>query len=280
MAVSKRLRFEVLKRDNHTCAYCGRSAPEVVLQVDHIVPTVLGGSDKPSNLTTACRDCNSGKSSSQAEDRPVDAPTLDVLRWRRAVIEAGEVHRADQEREQKARDRFERRWSYRLPDGWGTTIDQFARLGLEAEDFEYMAERAIERATGQTHAWRYFCKVAWAKIHEARDAAARKLAQDDGAEAMVCDVCHVDVPPDVVEMYLSPTYAQSAEKVGRSVLGTHCSIECADLADAPARPAPTPPPRWTYCIECDDRLAAPPETPGMEDGLCLSCRRLHYTGSA
>ena len=28
MAVSKRLRYEILRRDNHTCRYCGASAPD------------------------------------------------------------------------------------------------------------------------------------------------------------------------------------------------------------------------------------------------------------
>lgn len=37
-SLSKKTRFEVFKRDSFTCQYCGRSAPEVVLQVDHIKP--------------------------------------------------------------------------------------------------------------------------------------------------------------------------------------------------------------------------------------------------
>lgn len=41
MSVSKRLRFEVLRRDNHTCRYCGSSAPEVKLTIDHVVPVAL-----------------------------------------------------------------------------------------------------------------------------------------------------------------------------------------------------------------------------------------------
>src|SRR5690242_10107126 len=63
MAVSKRTRYEVLTRDNHTCRYCGGVAPDVVLTVDHVVPTALGGSDKPDNLVAACKDCNAGKAS-------------------------------------------------------------------------------------------------------------------------------------------------------------------------------------------------------------------------
>jgi hypothetical protein len=57
-------RFEILKRDSFTCSYCGRSAPKVELEVDHVVPRARGGSDEYSNLTTACTDCNRGKSDS------------------------------------------------------------------------------------------------------------------------------------------------------------------------------------------------------------------------
>lgn len=63
MAVSKRLRYEVLRRDSHTCRYCGASAPDVLLRVDHVTPVALGGTDTPENLVTACDPCNSGKSS-------------------------------------------------------------------------------------------------------------------------------------------------------------------------------------------------------------------------
>ena len=38
MAVSKRLRYEVLRRDNHTCRYCGAQAPDVKLTVDNMAP--------------------------------------------------------------------------------------------------------------------------------------------------------------------------------------------------------------------------------------------------
>lgn len=71
MAVSKRLRYEILRRDNHACRYCGASAPTVKLNVDHVIPQALGGSDKPTNLVTACADCNSGKTSSLPNAEPV-----------------------------------------------------------------------------------------------------------------------------------------------------------------------------------------------------------------
>ena len=56
-----KMRFQALKRDNFTCQYCGRKAPEVELQVDHIYPKSKGGLDKLENYRTSCRDCNIGK---------------------------------------------------------------------------------------------------------------------------------------------------------------------------------------------------------------------------
>ncbi|MGY2747246.1 HNH endonuclease [Arthrobacter sp. UYCu723] len=61
MSVSNRTRYEVLRRDNHACRYCGAKAPGVHLQVDHVIPKSRGGSDDPSNLTAACVGCNQAK---------------------------------------------------------------------------------------------------------------------------------------------------------------------------------------------------------------------------
>lgn len=60
-AMSKKTRFEVFKRDLFKCQYCGRSAPTVVLHVDHIQPVAEGGTNDLLNLITACNECNSGK---------------------------------------------------------------------------------------------------------------------------------------------------------------------------------------------------------------------------
>jgi HNH endonuclease len=62
MSLTQRRRFAILERDDFHCRYCGRSAPRVVLNVDHIVPRSRGGSDDDSNLVSACATCNSGKS--------------------------------------------------------------------------------------------------------------------------------------------------------------------------------------------------------------------------
>ena len=58
----KRQRFEIFKRDGFQCSYCGAHPPKAILHVDHIEPVSLGGSNDDDNLTTACQDCNLGKS--------------------------------------------------------------------------------------------------------------------------------------------------------------------------------------------------------------------------
>lgn len=60
-AESTRMRFEVLKAFSFTCQYCGRSATDEELVVEHVVPIAKGGPDSPDNWTCACRKCNSGK---------------------------------------------------------------------------------------------------------------------------------------------------------------------------------------------------------------------------
>lgn len=59
--LSKKIRFEVLKRDHFTCQYCGAKSPDVILEVDHIKPVAEGGTNDMFNLITSCRDCNRGK---------------------------------------------------------------------------------------------------------------------------------------------------------------------------------------------------------------------------
>ena len=66
--LSKKMRFEVFKRDKFTCQYCGRMAPDVILEVDHIKPVAEGGNNGMMNLITSCRDCNRGKGKRKISD--------------------------------------------------------------------------------------------------------------------------------------------------------------------------------------------------------------------
>lgn len=52
----------MLSRDGFRCRYCGATPERVHLQVDHVIPRVLGGPTTMDNLVTACGPCNNGKS--------------------------------------------------------------------------------------------------------------------------------------------------------------------------------------------------------------------------
>ena len=52
-------RKNILKRDNHTCQYCGvRSVP---MTIDHVISRKKGGEDTWENLVAACVPCNTRK---------------------------------------------------------------------------------------------------------------------------------------------------------------------------------------------------------------------------
>ena len=88
--LSKKLRFEVFKRDSFTCQYCGAKAPDVLLQVDHIEPVSKGGTNDILNLVTSCQPCNAGKSDRELSDTSVldkQRQQLEDLQERREQIE-------------------------------------------------------------------------------------------------------------------------------------------------------------------------------------------------
>lgn len=52
-------RREVLRRDKHTCQYCGSTKH---LTLDHVIPSSKGGKHTWDNIVTACENCNNRKS--------------------------------------------------------------------------------------------------------------------------------------------------------------------------------------------------------------------------
>lgn len=84
MAVSKQLRFEVFKRDEFRCVYCGRTPPGIILHVDHVLAAANGGEDDAHNLVTSCQECNLGKGARSLADGslPAIADALDRERIR------------------------------------------------------------------------------------------------------------------------------------------------------------------------------------------------------
>lgn len=84
--ISKRVRFEVLKRDAFTCQYCGKSAPDVILHLDHIKPVSKGGNNGILNLVTSCQSCNSGKSDVELSDDSA------VKKQQKQLVDMAEKH--------------------------------------------------------------------------------------------------------------------------------------------------------------------------------------------
>jgi hypothetical protein len=179
MAVSKRLRYEILRRDQHTCRYCGAGAPDVPLRVDHVTPVALGGTDTPDNLVTSCEPCNSGKSSATVDSAVVANVSDDALRWAAAMTQA-----ADNLLEQEApkfeyRDAFLaewNRWGYgkgkdrkaaELPGDWKTSVERFRIAGLPV----WMWADIVDASMGnekvlEVNKFKYCCGIAWNRVTE------------------------------------------------------------------------------------------------------------------
>lgn len=196
MAVSKRLRYEILKRDNHACRYCGGSAPDVKLTVDHVVPVALGGTDDPSNLVAACVDCNAGKSSVPPDAPLVDDVAADAIRWASAMDRAAEI-----DRQQRSSDdyfvaefidrmvtAYESGTGYELPSlevikdrrGVSRTLLQFRDNRLNLDDLEYAIRTAMgNKRIRERDIWRYFCGVCWRLIEERQDKARSLLEAEE-----------------------------------------------------------------------------------------------------
>jgi hypothetical protein len=120
MAISVRTRFEVFKRDDFTCQYCGRKSPDVVLEVDHIVPVCEGGTDDPINLRTSCWDCNHGKAdvplAVQITGEDPHDKAIQILERERQLREYNAVLAAERARREDEAWELVRYWKSEL--GW------------------------------------------------------------------------------------------------------------------------------------------------------------------
>lgn len=193
MAVSKRLRYEILRRDNHTCRYCGGSAPDVVLTVDHVVPTALGGGDDPANLVAACKDCNAGKTSS-GPDAPLVANVQEkALRWAAAMQKAVENRAAERQPMIDYCVAFEAKWNEWCaispwepvwPEGGADSIEKFYKAGLPLDELIRALAIAMDRPKiGRYDKFRYMCGIGWSVLTELQEAAQSIVTSEDEPSA-------------------------------------------------------------------------------------------------
>lgn len=182
MAVSKRTRYEVLKRDNHTCRYCGGTAPDAILTVDHVTPVALGGSDDPSNLVAACRDCNYGKASSNPDAELVADVKATDLRWADAHRRAAELLAAKDAEANDYISAFLDVWpgfKY-LPDNWEHSLRRLFEAGLPQSQLTDAASLAAYNR-GVYDRFSYFMGICWKRVTAIQETAKQLLATEDGA---------------------------------------------------------------------------------------------------
>lgn len=158
--ISKRVRFEVLRRDEHTCQYCGGQAPDVKLTVDHVIPVALGGSDDPSNLRTACRDCNAGKSSMPPDAAMVAQVNRDAEKWAEAMEIAAIIERHERSIVSPGVQIVDQLWKLPRSSNWAATVEGYERAGADVDDLRYAIDVAYAALHVPSHsAWQYFCGI-------------------------------------------------------------------------------------------------------------------------
>jgi hypothetical protein len=182
VAISKALRFQVLTRDGHTCQSCGRTAPEVKLEVDHVVPEALGGRTVAENLQALCVDCNGGKSATPPNAARVAAVAADAARWAEAQKLAAENLLSNRDARNEAHRQFLERWASwedrrneEMPfePGWQRSVDNWIGAGLPLPVLLDVVDRAMRSNRVAAEArFRYMCKIAWGYVADLRDATA------------------------------------------------------------------------------------------------------------
>lgn len=181
MSISKRVRFEIFKRDKFTCQYCGRRPPDVTLELDHIVARCEGGTDAPENLTTSCLPCNRGKSGVPLDsvapavgEMAVLGGMQEMLERQRAIRASTTVAEASRITADEAVATIERWWETAFgQSGYVTHSAASVRKFVSALSMEQISD-AIETTSrhpqmrwGGYRAFRYFCAVCWRMIRDA-----------------------------------------------------------------------------------------------------------------
>jgi len=170
-AISKRVRFEIFKRDSFTCQYCGATPPAVILHIDHIDPVASGGKNNIDNLITSCQACNLGKGAVSLTSIPktLKEKAAEVAEREAQILAYNEVLQAKEDRLD------DEKWAVAAKLEGKESIDSFNRADLLSirkflEKLPFLsvldaAEIAFScgpRSEGRR--FKYFCAICWSRI--------------------------------------------------------------------------------------------------------------------
>ena len=175
-SISKKVRFEIFKRDNFCCAYCGQRPPQTTLEIDHIKPVSDGGGNEDSNLVTSCFDCNRGKSDRLLASIP-ESLSDKAKRIKDCEEQLAEYRKITEARNNRIKADC---WlvvhaifgneTNEIRTDWFTSIKRFLS-SLDIDDVVDAGEIAGSKMHFKTDRkkFTYFCGICWNKIREAEN---------------------------------------------------------------------------------------------------------------
>lgn len=171
--ISKRLRFEVFKRDAFVCVYCGAHPPDSLMEVDHVVPVSAGGPTEISNLVTACFECNRGKGAGALSSIPPSVAEQAELAAEREAQVRAYYQILEQRKERKDAELWAIAEVFMERFGDDSILrSRLASIRMFLDRLPYFdvleaMEIATDRKYSKGPAFQYFCGVCWNKIRRA-----------------------------------------------------------------------------------------------------------------
>jgi len=171
--LSKRIRFEIFKRDGFTCIYCGSKPPSVILEVDHILAYSKGGKDSMDNLATSCFECNRGKSNKDLTSIP--SPLIDNSEQTKLKVAQFKEYRKYLNQlsdiENQLVSEVEATFNLYFPNySFNPKFRESIKLFLKKIDVNEMKKAMVVscgKFSGDVNvATKYFCGICWSKIKE------------------------------------------------------------------------------------------------------------------
>ena len=173
--ISKRLRFEIFKRDEFKCQYCGITPPAGILEIDHITPVSKGGNNRSENLITACFDCNRGKSDVLLSSLPSTVnQKADLIAEKLAQLKAYErLIKSKRKHEEKQIDEVEETFriyfnGYSFTPKFRQSVRTFVR-NIPTHIVVDSMSIAGSKISDPDRTIKYFCGICWRLIRKSKE---------------------------------------------------------------------------------------------------------------